>query len=116
MADLFLNGTRPTDMKLMACGVFFAIVAAVGPAAAQDVERVRAATPTTVTVQGQQDAVDPFHTARKQGLGAKIVSGVKGAVGKTWNGIVHVGGWLLDENDDIPSERDRRASTAAEPR
>ena len=114
--DLFCHSTRLTGMRYMACGVLLALATVVAPSAAEDPGRVRAATPTTVTVRGEQDPVRQLPTGRKEGLGAKVVSGLKGTARKTWSGLVSVGGWFLNENDDIPSERERRAETPGEPR
>jgi hypothetical protein len=104
-------------MKLMPFAVvLLALLAVVAPATGEDPGRVRANEATTVTVRGQQDPVEPLRTAPKAGLGAKFVSGVKGTAQKTWNGIVHVSGRLLNDNDDIPYGRERRTATTPEPR
>jgi hypothetical protein len=80
--------------------------------AKQDTERVRARQPTTVTVHGRVDPVDPERSAQEGGVEKR--SGVARALAKTWNGIVSFGGWLLDKDDVIPSERERRERSGSE--
>src|SRR5688572_27535214 len=95
-------------MRFIPCALLLALSAVASTAFGEDVGRVRADAPTTVTVRGQVERLDPLRVAQKGGLAAKFVSGVKGTARWTWHGVVHIGGWLLDENDDIPSQRERR--------
>src|SRR5262245_26418373 len=69
----------------------------------KDDERLRAKQPTTVTVYGQQDRVTPNEAPQSQKDAART-GGMKGAAARTWNGLISFGGWLLNTNDDIPSE------------
>ena len=88
----------------------FALGALVTPVTGQ----VRAKEPTTVTVEGRQERVEPQATERKPQRKAGVAGAMKTAAGKTWNGLVSFSGWLLNTSDDIPSpkeqDRDRKAS------
>lgn len=77
-------------------------------------ERIRAKEPTTVTVEGRSDPVQTQNSERSSSGDEKRESGLKAFVSKTWGGIVRFGGWLMNANDDIPSERERRSRSQSE--
>jgi hypothetical protein len=74
----------------------------------QKKDRVRAKEPTVVTVEGQADRVNEDRSTPDKSLPAKIGSGIKTGVTGAARAIVGFGGWLLNADDDIPSERERR--------
>ena len=100
-------------MRFIPCIPVLALLAVAAPAFGEDPGRVRANEPTTVTVRGQLEPV-PRIAAQKGGLGARLANGVKGTARKTWNGIIYLGGLFIDEDDVIPSERERRAPVSNE--
>jgi hypothetical protein len=75
----------------------------------KDPDRVRAKEPTTVTVYGEQERVKTNEAEQDRRKSSGALGGLKNAASKTWNGIVGFGGWLLNVDDDIPSERERRS-------
>jgi hypothetical protein len=77
-------------------------------------ERVRAKEPTTVTVYGKQDRVETRESAQDRNGG--VVGGLKNVAAKSWNGLISFGGWLLNTDDDVPSERERRTRSQQEER
>jgi hypothetical protein len=77
-------------------------------------DRVRAKEPSTVTVYGRQDRVEAKESERKGQSGNRAVNGLKNAAAGAWNGIISFGGWLLNTDDDIPSERERRSRSEPE--
>ena len=95
-------------MRFIPCVPVLALLAAAAPAYGQDPGQVRANEPTTVTVRGQLEPVAPRIAAQKAGLGARFANGIRGTARKTWNGIIYLGGLFIDEDDVIPSERERR--------
>jgi hypothetical protein len=98
-------------MSYRAC-VFALVLALSGSSALgadqDEKERVRAKKPTVVTVEGKLDPVETQRAPQNQGLGGKITSGVKTGAAKVWNGLIGFTGWMLNVEDDIPSERERR--------
>jgi hypothetical protein len=78
-------------------------------------DRVRAKEPTVVTVRGKADQVDPEASEQRGGV-SKVGHGIRDGVGKVWNGIVSFGGWLLNKDDDIPSDRERRSNSKVDQR
>jgi hypothetical protein len=70
--------------------------------------RVRAKEPTVVTVEGRADKVDEDRSASGKSLPAKIGSGIRAGAAGAARAIVGFGGWLLNTDEDIPSDRERR--------
>jgi hypothetical protein len=73
--------------------------------------RVRAKEPTVVTVRGQQDRVETAEPRARHNPLARVGHGVKTGALKVAGGVVSFTGWLLDVDDDVPSERERGRKT-----
>lgn len=100
-------------MKFVAYSVALVLAASAVAAdrdADRDKEQVRAKKPTVVTVEGKFDPVEP----QRRSAGSKLAGGVKAGAVKVLHGLFDFTGWMLNVDQDIPSERDRRERGTSE--
>lgn len=104
-----------TCVKLIACALALSLAFSAG--APPDEKRpVQAKKPTVVTVEGARERVEPNReTEPPRNPGSKVGGAIKAGFTKAWKGVTGLTGWLLNTDDDIPSERERRESGANPP-
>jgi hypothetical protein len=60
-----------------------------------------------VTVHGTRPEVERHKTPTPRSVPSRIGNGLKTGAMTAWKGVVGLTGWLLNTDDDIPSERER---------